>query len=85
MKSSFSRATALKWLALVPAAVSGFVASLSSTAGAADNKKQFKYVDKSTKKGQTCANCRFFKAPHACTIVSGKIQPGGWCIAWAKK
>lgn len=85
MKPSLSRAGILKLLALAPAAVAAAVASVSQTAQAADNKAQFKYVDKSKMKGQTCANCRLFKAPAACQLVTGKISPAGWCTAWSKK
>ena len=85
MKPPLSRGDALKWLALGPVVVGGTMNAIAQPAQAADNKAQFKYVDKSTHKGQTCANCKLFKAPHACTLVHGTIQPGGWCIAWSKK
>jgi hypothetical protein len=54
-------------------------------ASAADNKAQFKYVDKSAKPGQKCSGCKLFKAPAGCTVVTGKISPNGWCISWVKK
>jgi len=84
MKSSLSRASALRWIAAIPAVALGASATLAPVE-AADNKKQYKYQDKPGKNGQKCAGCRFFKAPNACTIVTGKISPNGWCIAWAKK
>jgi hypothetical protein len=62
-------------------------AALSLIAGpveAADNKKQFHYQDKPGPGGKKCSGCRFFKAPHGCSIVTGTIAPTGWCIAWAK-
>jgi hypothetical protein len=82
MKSSVSRGLALKGLAALPFAALAAGAVLSP-AQAADNKKQFKYQDKPGPKGQKCAGCRFFRKPNACTIVTGKISPNGWCIAWA--
>ena len=85
MKSSLSRAGLLKWLAAAPAIATGLAASLSGTAQAADNKAQFKYQDKPGPKGQKCAGCSLFKAPNACKVVTGKISPNGWCIAWSKK
>jgi hypothetical protein len=85
MKPSLSRAGVLKWIALAPAIAAGAVTSLTQGAQAADNKKQFKYVDKSTTKGQTCANCHLFKKPASCSLVTGKISPAGWCVAWSKK
>ncbi|HEY0797800.1 MAG TPA: high-potential iron-sulfur protein [Candidatus Baltobacteraceae bacterium] len=83
-KTSVSRSEALKRLAIVPAAVIG-IASTMSDAQAADNKKQFKYQAKPGKGGEKCSSCRFFKAPHGCSIVTGTISPAGWCIAWSKK
>ncbi len=82
--SSVSRASALRWLAAVPVVALGATATLAPVQ-AADNKKQFKYQDKPGKMGQKCGACRFFKAPNACSVVTGKISPTGWCIAWAKK
>ncbi len=60
-------------------------AAVTGAASAADNKAQFKYVDKSTKSGQKCSGCKLFTAPAGCTVVTGKISPNGWCVAWAKK
>ncbi|MGH7715147.1 MAG: high-potential iron-sulfur protein [Vulcanimicrobiaceae bacterium] len=54
-------------------------------AEAADNKAQFKYQDKPGAGGKHCSQCKFFKAPSSCSIVTGKISPNGYCIAWAKK
>jgi hypothetical protein len=82
MKSSVSRGRALRGLVAVPFLALGVSATLSP-AQAADNKKQFKYQDKPGPHGQKCAGCRFFKKPNGCTIVTGKISPNGWCIAYA--
>jgi hypothetical protein len=84
MKPSVSRGRALKSIASLPLAALAVGATLSA-AQAADNKKQFKYQDKPGPKGAKCSSCRFFKPPHACTIVTGTISPNGWCIAYAKK
>lgn len=35
------------------------------------------------KDGDTCSTCVNFEAPDQCKIVSGKVQPDGWCIAFA--
>jgi hypothetical protein len=61
------------------------VGATLSAAQAADNKKQFKYQDKPGPGGKKCSQCRFFRPPHGCSIVTGTISPNGWCIAWAKK
>lgn len=79
-----TRADALKQIVMLPA-LAAVLASGVAPALAADNKKQFKYQDKPGTSGQKCSQCRFFKAPSSCTIVTGKISPNGWCTAWAKK
>jgi hypothetical protein len=35
--------------------------------------------------GQLCSICVNFQAPNACAIVEGKINPVGWCVAFAPK
>ncbi len=37
------------------------------------------------KDGNKCSTCVNFEAPAACKIVSGTINPNGWCIAFAPK
>ncbi|WP_405054934.1 high-potential iron-sulfur protein [Vulcanimicrobium alpinum] len=61
------------------------VAAVGTAAEAADNKKQFKYQDKPGKGGAKCSTCSLFKPPHGCQVVTGKISPNGWCVAYAKK
>ena len=79
----FSRADAIKSLTLIPAAV--LVGPMATSAEAADNKKQFKYQDKPGPHSQKCSGCRLFKPPSGCSVVTGKISPNGWCVAWVKK
>jgi hypothetical protein len=79
-----SRKEALRTLVILPALAGAFAAGTTS-ADAADNKKQFHYQDKPGPGGKKCGGCRFFRAPNACAIVNGTISPNGWCIAWAKK
>ncbi|GAC1573253.1 MAG: hypothetical protein NVS3B7_04480 [Candidatus Elarobacter sp.] len=81
-QSSVSRGLAIKRLAVLPVAVFAVGATLSA-AQAADNKKQFKYQDKPGPKGAKCSGCSLFKKPNACSVVTGKISPNGWCIAYA--
>ena len=84
MKSSVSRGRAIRRIAALPFAAIAVTATLSA-AQAADNKKQFKYQDKPGPHGQKCSGCRLFRPPAACQVVTGKISPNGWCIAWVKK
>ena len=37
------------------------------------------------KDGAKCNLCVNWVEPNACTIVEGKINPAGWCIAYAPK
>ena len=34
---------------------------------------------------QAADNKKQFRPPAGCQVVTGKISPNGWCIAWAKK
>lgn len=34
---------------------------------------------------RSCASCTMFQAPHSCTHVAGKIDPGGLCDDYAAK
>lgn len=79
------RREAIKQLIILPALAAALAAGDSATALAADNKKQFRYQDHPSQKGQKCAGCRFFRSPKGCTIVTGTISPNGWCIAWARR
>jgi len=80
-----TRGEALKRLIVLPALAGVLVAGSLAVAQAADNKKQFKYQDKPGKSGQKCSGCRLFRPPAGCQVVTGKISPNGWCIAWAKR
>jgi len=79
-----TRKEALQTLVILPALAGAFALG-TGTADASDNKKQFHYQDKPGPGGKKCAGCRFFRAPHGCSIVTGTISPNGWCIAWAKR
>jgi hypothetical protein len=39
-----------------------------------------------TPKGSAkCSNCTQWQGPDACKVVSGKINPNGWCSIYVKK
>lgn len=80
-----TRKEALRSLIVLPALAGAIALGASATADAASNKKQFHYQDKPGPGGKKCGGCRFFRAPHGCSIVTGTISPDGWCIAWARR
>ncbi len=47
-------------------------------------KNLVQYQD-SPKNGQECDKCVQFVAPEGCKVVDGKINPKGWCSAYAPK
>ena len=65
-------------------AVVGGVVAVSARAQEKIDPKQVQYQE-TPKDGAKCSTCVNFEAPAACKIVSGKISPEGWCIAYAPK
>ena len=64
------------------AVVGGAVAVSSAQAQDKIAPAMVQYQD-TAKDGNKCSTCVNFEAPNACKIVSGKISPEGWCIAYA--
>nr|WP_294520360.1 twin-arginine translocation signal domain-containing protein [uncultured Rhodopila sp.] len=65
-------------------AVVGGVVAVSARAQEKIAPNQVQYQE-TPKDGAKCSTCVNFEAPAACKIVSGKISPDGWCIAYAPK
>ncbi len=65
-------------------AVAGSVVALSASAQDKIAQAQVQY-QKTPKDGNKCSMCVNWVAPNACKIVSGSIDPNGWCIAYAPK
>jgi hypothetical protein len=82
--SKDTRQAFLRSVIVLPA-LAALTLGAGAVAEAADNKAQFKYQDKPGKGGEKCSGCKLFKPPAACQVVTGKISPNGWCVAWAKK
>lgn len=78
-------ATRRRILKATLAAVGG-MAALATQARAQEKIAQamVQYQD-TPKDGNKCNMCVNFDAPNGCKIVSGKIAPEGWCIAYAPK
>jgi len=79
----------LKETELTPEAVRRHIEEKDATfkTGSGDEKpesekhthEEVKYESPSRHGGQTCAGCRWFIAPDACTGVQKPIRPGDWC------
>ena len=75
-----------------PAAKGGGCEDLAGLSDAdKSTRTAMKYVGKSAKAEQNCANCALYLPPKdggacgACSVVKGPINPAGWCSVWAKK
>jgi hypothetical protein len=65
-------------------AVAGGVVAISASAGAQEKMAPAVVQYQATpKEGSKCSTCVNFQAPDQCAIVSGKVHPDGWCIAFA--
>jgi High potential iron-sulfur protein len=64
------------------AVVGGAVAVGSAQAQDKIAQTMVQYQD-TPKDGNKCDTCVNWEAPNSCKIVSGKISPNGWCIAYA--
>lgn len=63
------------------------VAGVAATARAQDEKLAQNLVQYQAmpKDGAKCSGCVNWIDPGACKIVAGKIDPNGWCVAYAPK
>ncbi len=88
-----SRRAILKGLASIPVlAITGYQPAAHAAMLSADDPtaKALGYTAKSTKDGQTCANCNLYQggsaASGACAIFPGKdVAAAGWCKSWVAK
>jgi hypothetical protein len=79
-----TRKTALTGLLTIPIATEIALTVTARPAEAQDNKAQYSYQDKPGSDGAKCSQCSLFKAPNACSLVTGTISPDGWCTAFTK-
>ena len=72
--------------AMVVAGIAG-VAAAASSARAEDEKiaQELVQYQNQPKDGQECDKCAQWIDPDACKIVAGKINPKGYCVAFAPK
>ncbi len=79
--TQMSRRTMLKvGLATLATGATGVAAAQSGKIAQAS----VMYVDAS-KNGMLCEQCIQFVAPGSCKVVEGKINPKGYCVAFAPK
>ncbi|HEX3943870.1 MAG TPA: hypothetical protein VHW69_07270 [Rhizomicrobium sp.] len=82
MVSAVSRRDVLR-AAAGAAAVSGALAVQASDAKAGDasqlRKEDVRYQDQ-PKGEQSCRRCKNFVSPNNCKVVSGAVNPNGWCL-----
>ncbi len=79
-----SRRSMLKvGLSAIAAGVSG-ISGVATAQGQKIAQASVMYVDVS-KNGMLCEQCIQFVAPGACKVVEGKINPKGYCVAFAPK
>jgi hypothetical protein len=66
----------------------GLVAAAGAATGAKAQEKlapALVQYQATPKDGLVCSKCVNWVAPNACNIVSGVINPNGWCVAYAPK
>ncbi len=87
-EQNLSRGSLLAKLAIAPLAIGALAVLRAEEAEAKTAPSAVMYVAKSTN-GKYCKGCRFYQGtttkPGACSIVSGSIAPGGYCVAYAAK
>ena len=87
------RRAILKGLVSIPVlAIVGYQPTVNAAMVSADDPtaKALSYTAKSTKEGQTCANCSLYQGGTAasgpCPIFPGKdVAAAGWCTSWVAK
>jgi len=90
MTDFMSRRRMLAATVTVGGALGAAVLSGSAGAGTAASsdsqlqKQDVQYQDQ-PKGQQRCSGCANFQAPSACRVVSGKVNPNGWCLLFKAK
>lgn len=82
-----SRRDMLRTGMMIVAGATGAAAIGASSARAEDEKiaQELVQYQNEPKEGQKCSMCAQWVDPDACKIVAGKINPNGYCVAYAPK
>jgi hypothetical protein len=80
-----SRREIISLIAAIPlgVVVAGGVASAADDSSG--TKARYKYSATAGPGGKHCAVCALFRAPSSCSVVKGKIAPGGYCSSFVPK
>ena len=56
----------------------------ASDASSQLRKEDVRYQDQ-PKGNQRCSGCKNFVGPNACRVVTGSVNPNGWCLLYQAK
>ena len=84
-RNGTSRRDMLRTGAMIAAGVAGVAAASSARAEDEKIAQELVQYQNQPKDGQECDKCAQWVDPDACKIVAGKINPKGYCVAFAPK
>ena len=84
-RNGTSRRDMLRTGAMIAAGVAGVTAASSARAEEEKIAQELVQYQNTPKDGQECDKCAQWVDPDACKIVAGKINPKGYCVAYAPK
>ena len=84
-RNGTSRRDMLRTGVMIAAGVAGVAAAPSARAEDEKIAQELVQYQNMPKDGQECDKCAQWVDPDACKIVAGKINPKGYCVAYAPK
>lgn len=89
MRVSMSRRGVIAGMISLTGAAGALVAGSVPAARASDSSSQLRKEDvryqDQPKGNQRCSGCRNFVGPNACRVVTGSVNPNGWCLLYQAK
>lgn len=89
MRVPMSRRGVLAAMISVTGAAGAVLASSAPSARASDSSSQLRKEDvryqDQPKGNQRCSGCKNFIQPSACKVVTGSVNPNGWCLLYQAK
>jgi hypothetical protein len=83
LRSATSAAGGFGGILLLGAGAAG-AAAVNVASASQLQKQDVRYQDQ-PKGGQRCGGCNNFVTPSACRVVSGSVNPNGWCLLFQAK